>query len=183
VRLLARMRTPARLALALCLLAGFAQGCALTRGGTGTESSSQPSAPASSPNPSVSAASPVEPLEQKVTLRVLGSSDLADMKEVVAAAAEATNVTLKITYVGSPVGAQAVASGKADGKYDALWFDSNAYLSLQPKATGRVATSTKTMTSPVALGLDSQVARRLGWDRKPPSWAQIARAASDKKFR
>jgi Ca-activated chloride channel family protein len=35
----------------------------------------------------------------------------------------------------------------------------------------------------VALGLDSRVARRLGWDRKPPTWAQIARAASDKKFR
>ena len=39
------------------------------------------------------------------------------------------------------------------------------------------------MTSPVAFGLDSQVARRLGWDRKPPTWATIARAASDKKFR
>ena len=44
-------------------------------------------------------------------------------------------------------------------------------------------TSTKTITSPAAPGLDSLVARRLGWDRKPPTRAQIAGAASDKKFR
>jgi Ca-activated chloride channel homolog len=165
------------LVVALSLVAGLAQACAPSPGGTA------PSAPASSPGPSVSSASPVEPLDSKVTLRVLGSTDLSDMKEVVAAAEKATNVTLKFTYVGSPVGAQTVASGKADGKYDVLWFDSNAYLALQPKATGRVATSTKTMTSPVAFGLDSRVARRLGWDRKPPSWAAIAKAASARKFR
>jgi Ca-activated chloride channel family protein len=164
------------LAVALVLVAGLTQACAPSPGGT-------QSSPPSSPAASASSASPVQPLENRVTLRVLGSTDLSDMKPVFAAAAEATNVTLNISYVASPIGAQTIASGKADGKYDALWFDSNAYLSLQPKAAGRVATSTKTMTSPVALGLDSQVARRLGWDRKPPTWTTIARAASDKKFR
>jgi Ca-activated chloride channel family protein len=164
------------LAVALVLVAGLAQGCAPSTGGN------QPTDPPSSPGRGASSATPAPRLEQKVTLRVLGSTDLKDMKEVVGAAAEATNVALDIAYVGSPVGAQTVASGKADGKYDVLWFDSNAYLSLQPKAAGRVATSTKTMTSPVAFGLDSQIARRLGWDRKPPTWAAIARAASAGKF-
>jgi Ca-activated chloride channel homolog len=175
---LARFRVRA-LAVGLSLVAGLAQGCAPSPGGTAP---SQPTAGATSSDPSASSASPVEPLPEKVTLRVLGSTDLKDMKEVVDAAAKATNVALQITYVGSPVGAQTVASGKADGKYDVLWFDSNAYLSLQPKAAGRVATSTTTMTSPVALGLDSAVARRLGWDRRPPTWAQIAQAASARKF-
>jgi Ca-activated chloride channel homolog len=38
------------------------------------------------------------------------------------------------------------------------------------------------MTSPVSFGLDTDVAKRLGWDRKSPTWAEIARAASAKKF-
>ena len=113
---------------------------------------------------------------------MLGSNDLKDMKEVVDAAAEATNVKLDITYVGSPAGAQTVASGKAAGKYDVVWFDSNAYLALQPKAAGRVATSTKIMTSPVASVWTPQWLEKLGWDKKAPTWAQIAEAAGQKKF-
>ena len=65
-----------------------------------------------------------------------------------------------------------MASGKATGKYDAVWFDSNAYVALQPKASGRVATSTKIMTSPVAFGLEAAVAKKLGWDKKAPTWAR-----------
>jgi Ca-activated chloride channel family protein len=125
----------------------------------------------------------VEPLPSPVTLRVLTSNELTDINEVAVAAAAATNVTLKITYIGSSGGAQTVASGKANGKYDAVWFDSNAYLALQPKASSRIATSTKIMTSPVAFGLDAEVAKKLGWDKKPPTWQQIAQAAGEKKFR
>ena len=50
------------------------------------------------------------------------------------------NVKVEISYVGSPVGAQMVAAGQTDGKFDALWFASNAYLPLQPGAIDKVAT-------------------------------------------
>ena len=46
-----------------------------------------------------------------------------------------------------------------------------------------MATSTKIMTSPVAFGLDPAVAKKLGWDKKAPTWSEIARAAGQKKFR
>ena len=174
---LARLR-PSALIAALTLVAVLATACALLPGGTA------PPAPGTSAAGGTSgAARPVQPLDSEVTLRVLGSSDLADMREVFIAARQATNVRLALTTVGAPAGAQTVASGKAKGKFDAVWFDSNAYLSLQPKASGYVATSTEIMTSPVAFGLDSAVAKKLGWDKKAPTWAQIIQAAGEKKFR
>jgi Ca-activated chloride channel homolog len=147
-----------------------------------------PGGAASSPPPSATSAGratakPIQPLPSRTTLRVLTSNELTDINEVAVAAAAATNVKLEITYVGSSAGARTVASGKANGKYDAVWFDSNAYLALQPKAAGRIATSTRTMTSPVAFGLDAAVAKKLGWDKKAPTWAQIAKAAGEKRFR
>jgi Ca-activated chloride channel family protein len=171
------LRTPALVA-ALILVVLLTPACALLPGGTAP---SAPASPTASTAPA--GAGPVKPLDTEVTLRVLGSNDLTDMQEVVAAATAATNVKLDITYVGSPAGAQTVASGKADGKYDAVWFASNAYLALEPKAAERVASSTKIMSSPVALGLEASVAKKLGWDAKPPTWSQIADAASAEEFR
>jgi Ca-activated chloride channel homolog len=162
-------------AIALALL--LTSACGLLPGGTG------PSAPPSATGARGRAAPPIEPLPNPVTLRVLTSNELTDINDVAVAAAAATNVKLDITYVGSSAGAQTVASGKADGKFDAVWFDSNAYLALQPKASGRIATSTNTMSSPVAFGLDTAVAKKLGWDKRAPTWAQIAQAAGEKKFR
>jgi Ca-activated chloride channel homolog len=163
---------------ALTLIAVLASACALLPGGS-TPSTPTPASTTKTP----SAAAPVKPLDSEVTLRVLGSNDLTDMGDVIAAATAATNVKLVVTHVSEPAGAQTVASGKANGKYDAVWFASNAYLALEPKAAGKVVSSTKIMTSPVALGLDAQVANQLGWDRKAPTWAQITEAASAKKFR
>jgi Ca-activated chloride channel homolog len=169
---------PLAVALGLTLVASAAVACS-AGSGQQDRGSHSPSPTTTSPR---AAAPPVQPLDKTVTLRILGSNDLKDMEEVVAEASRATNVKVEISYVGSPVGAQMVATGQTDGKFDALWFASNAYLPLQPGAIDKVATSTKIMTSPVSIGLDSDVAKRLGWDHKSPTWAQIARAASAKKF-
>ena len=177
MRPVARLRTPALVA-AVTVVALLAPACALLPGG-----GNDPSPSPSGTGPRSAAARPVQPLPSPVTLRVLTSNELTDINDVAVAAAAATNVKLKITYVGSAAGAQAVASGKANGKYDAIWFDSNAYLALQPKASSRIANSTKIMTSPVAFGLDAAVAKKLGWDKQAPTWAQIAQAAGEKKFR
>ena len=85
-------------------------------------------------------------------------------------------------FAGTLDGSQAVAAGKAAGTYDAIWFHSNRYLSMIPGASKRLGASTKIMASPVVLGLQRRVARKLGWDRKAPTWRDTAKAAEAKKF-
>ena len=179
VRPSARGRTRALLAL-VTGVAVLATACSPSPGGT--EPSEAPSASGvGTASTSASSGPTIQPMESETTLRVLASNELTDMDDVVAAALAATNVKLDISYVDTATGAQTIASG--DQQYDAVWFDSNAYMSLQPKASRWVATSTKIMTSPVAFGLAPEVAKDLGWDKKAPTWEQIAQAAGERKFR
>jgi Ca-activated chloride channel family protein len=104
------------------------------------------------------------------------------MAGVLEEAARATNVRLSLEFTGTLDGSQAVAEGKAAGKYDAIWFPSNRYLSMIPDASKRLGSSTKIMASPVVLGVQRRVARNLGWDRKAPTWRDIAKAAEAEKF-
>lgn len=116
------------------------------------------------------------------TLRVLAGSELQDMQPILDAAAAATGVTVQMTFTGSLDAAQAVADGKADGVYDALWFSSTRYLESIPEAKRRLAATTRAMGSPVVLGVRASVATRLGWDRNPVSWTDIAAAAGSGAF-
>ncbi|MEU8524983.1 MULTISPECIES: substrate-binding and vWA domain-containing protein [Streptomyces] len=116
------------------------------------------------------------------TLRVLASSELADMKPVLDAAAKATGVTVRPTYAGTLDAVEQVASGKADGRYDAVWLSSNDYLRLRPETAARITGETPIMTSPVALGLRSEAVARLGWDPARVTWAQVHRAVADGKL-
>ncbi|WP_418958813.1 substrate-binding and vWA domain-containing protein [Streptomyces tritici] len=113
------------------------------------------------------------------TLRVLASSELADMKPVLDAAAKATGVTVRPTYAGTLDAVEQVASGRADGRYDAVWLSSNDYLRLRPEAGRRITGETPVMTSPVALGLRAEAVARLGWDPAKVTWAQVHRAVAD----
>jgi Ca-activated chloride channel family protein len=114
-----------------------------------------------------------------VTLRVLAGSELADMKPILDEAAEATGVTVTMEFTGTLEGAETVASGKADGQYDAVWFSSTRYMQTVPEAKQRLGTATRIMGSPVVLGVRAPVARELGWDRTAPAWSDIAAAAED----
>lgn len=116
------------------------------------------------------------------TLRVLASSELADMKPVLDAAEKATGVTVRPTYAGTLDAVEQVASGKADGRYDAVWLSSNDYLRLRPETAARITGETPIMTSPVALGLRPAAVARLGWDPKKVTWAQVHRAVADGKL-
>jgi Ca-activated chloride channel homolog len=117
-----------------------------------------------------------------VTLRVLAGSELRDMAPLLAEAAEETGVTVEMTYLGTLEGAETVASGDADGRYDAVWFSSTRYLQTIPEAKKRLANTTRIMGSPVVLGVREPAARRLGWDAKAPTWSQIAAAAERGEF-
>jgi Ca-activated chloride channel family protein len=113
-----------------------------------------------------------------VTLRVLAGSELADMQPILDEAAKATGVTVKMDLIGSLEGAETVATGKADGKYDALWFSSNRYLQTLPEAKQRLGDADRIMGSPVVLGLRATTAQRLGWTGRTVTWKDIAAAAS-----
>ena len=114
------------------------------------------------------------------TLRVLAGSELADLGPVLDDVRKATGITVKLSYVGTLDGVERVAAGKADA--DAVWFGSNRYLELHDGARTRIGTATKVMTSPVVLGVRRSVAQSLGWGENRPTWAEIAKAATDGRF-
>lgn len=76
---------------------------------------------------------PEQSVYQEGKLRVLASSELSDMDEVLKAAKAATGVGVELTMSGTLDAVEQIASGKADGKYDAVWLSSNDYLRLRPR--------------------------------------------------
>ncbi|MER7008530.1 VWA domain-containing protein [Dactylosporangium sp. NPDC000555] len=116
------------------------------------------------------------------TLRVLASSELADLQPVLADAKQATGVDVLLQATGTLDGVENVVSGNAAKQYDAIWFASNRYLQLHPGAGDKIGTATKVATSPVVLGLRQSVAAKLGWADHRPTWSEIAVAAGEHKF-
>jgi Ca-activated chloride channel family protein len=118
-----------------------------------------------------------------VELRILAGSELADLEPILAEAAEATGVVTTFDFVGTLEGVEQVVAGTVDGRYDAIWFSSNRYLALHPRAARRVRQETRIMTSPVILGLSTAKARDLGWaGRMDVTWSDIAEAAARGRF-
>jgi Ca-activated chloride channel homolog len=126
-------------------------------------------------------AAPVGPAEPGV-LRVLASSELADMQPVLDEAAKATGIEVKFTFTGTLEGAESLAKGEVDGKYDAVWFAANRYPAGIPEAAKRLGNQVKIMSSPVVLGLSTSSAQRLGWADRRVGWGEIAEQAGRKAF-
>lgn len=136
--------------------------------------------PADPPRTDPDAAGP--DLRGSGTLRVLASSELADLQPILDDAARATGVRVTLTMTGTLDGVQAVVDGRAATGHDATWFANNRYLDLHPDAAGKTGTATKIVTSPVVLGLRPAAAQRLGWDKRRPTWSEIATAAGERRF-
>nr|WP_206068846.1 VWA domain-containing protein [Nonomuraea sp. FMUSA5-5] len=122
------------------------------------------------------------PTDGPDVLRVLAGSEIKDLEPLLRRAESEAGVKVALTYTGTLDGADQVASGRADGKADATWFSSNRYLSLLDGAQAKLSTQTKIMVSPVVLGLKPAKAAELGWNGKPVTWADIAKAAGDGRF-
>jgi len=116
------------------------------------------------------------------TLRVLAGSEVKDMTPILDDLEKATGVHVALEYTGTLEGTQQVANGAANGKYDATWFPSNRYLSLLKNGSEAVKQEEKIMSSPVVLGLKEDVASRLGWDKKTPTWSDIVNAVEAGKL-
>ncbi|MEE1785050.1 substrate-binding domain-containing protein [Streptomyces sp. SP17BM10] len=139
--------------------------------------------PSPSPGPSPNATDAPAPTARPGVLRILAGSELQDMAPILEDAKKATGVTVQFAWTGSLDGADAVSSGKADGKYDAVWFPSNQYLRLDTGGRSKLLSETPVMVSPVAVGVRSSVLNDLGWgDGSKVTWAQIGDAASAGKL-
>ncbi|MFJ9691903.1 extracellular solute-binding protein [Kitasatospora sp. NPDC101183] len=135
------------------------------------------------PDPSASKASAWPTSAAPGTLRVLAGSELQDLQPVLDEAQKATGVSVKLEFSGTLDGADTVSSGRADGKYDAVWFPSNQYLRLDQAGRSKVLSETPVMVSPVAVGVRSSVLSDLGWgDGSKVTWAQIGDAAAGGKL-
>ncbi|WP_405750548.1 substrate-binding and VWA domain-containing protein [Streptomyces sp. NBC_00012] len=113
------------------------------------------------------------------TLRVLASSELADMKPLLEQARKATGITVRPTWTGTLDAVELLGSGKADGAYDAVWLSSDDYLRLHPDAARRITSETPLMASPVALGVRPAAVKRLGWKPSDVTWSQVHRAVAE----
>ncbi len=119
---------------------------------------------------------------QRDTFRIIAGSEIRDLEPLLADAGDVIDATIEVEYTGTLSGAERIANGGADGSFEAAWFSSNRYLSLLPESSSRIGASERIMASPVILGVRESTAAELGWDRTPPSWADIASAAEAGDF-
>lgn len=115
--------------------------------------------------------------ESASTLRILAGSELKELEPQLKAAAAANQIDLRVSYAGTLEMADRVNAGEA---FDVLLPANGAYLSLA--LTKPALAREKLFYSRVAVGVKGSKARALGWDRKPPTWSDIAAAAKDGRF-
>ncbi|MFJ4798134.1 substrate-binding domain-containing protein [Kitasatospora purpeofusca] len=120
------------------------------------------------------------------TLSVLASAELTDLRPVLDELRRATGITLELEFGGTVSASDLIGSGRADG-HDLAWLSSDRWLRLNLKAAGGSGAplSTRTMMSPLVLGMKRGTADRLwpGTDGRQPSWADIAGAAEHGQLR
>ncbi|WP_328873525.1 VWA domain-containing protein [Streptomyces sp. NBC_00287] len=116
------------------------------------------------------------------TLRVLASSELADMTPVLDRVEQDTGLKVEAKYMGTLDAVDLLAKGGTDGKFDALWLSSNDYLRLRPEAAKKVVSETPVMSSPVAIGVKPDTVRKLGWKPSDVTWSQVEQAVSQGKL-
>src|SRR5699024_7157397 len=78
---------------------------------------------------------------------------------------------------GTLENSEGVKQGDFDGDVDATGFATNRYVDLIG-ASDKLGEATKIASSPVALGVAGDHARRLGWADRQPTWAEIGSAAA-----
>jgi Ca-activated chloride channel family protein len=124
-----------------------------------------------------SESNPAAPAGQPV-FSVLASSEVRDLEPELMKSAQAAGVPLKLSYAGTLDIVERINGGE---RFDAILPANGAYpaLALTVKPVAR----DKLFYSRVALGVKSSVLRSLGWDKRNPSWADIAKAAGAGQLR
>ncbi|GAA2839706.1 vWA domain-containing protein [Crossiella cryophila] len=123
---------------------------------------------------------------EPVTLSVLASSELADLAPVLAELKKDTGIDLAMDYRGTVEASNSLTPGQY--KHDLAWLSSDRFFQLRTRKTGThgpAPLATRTMLSPLVVGLPASKARKLR-DSVPggqPTWADLAARAAAGEFR
>ncbi|HYN58188.1 MAG TPA: VWA domain-containing protein [Rubrivivax sp.] len=109
---------------------------------------------------------------------MLAGSELRDIEPALLKAAAEAGVAVKFSYAGTLDIVERINAGES---FSAILPPNGAYPSLA-LAKPPLARE-KLFYSRVALGVKPAVAKALGWDAQPPTWAAIAQAAGAGKLR
>src|SRR5262245_1034113 len=120
------------------------------------------------------------PHRSTVVLRVLASSELADMQPVLEDLRADTGVQLELDLHGTVDATNSLTPG--DYHHDLAWLATDRYFQLKLHAmnyTGSAPLTTSIMASPVVLGMKPAVAKALRDAARDHqvSWADVAAAA------
>lgn len=109
---------------------------------------------------------------------ILAGSELKDLEGPIVDAAKAAGVEVKFSYAGTLDIVERINAGE---RFDAILPPNGAYpaLALQSKPLAR----DKLFYSRIALGVKNAKAAQLGWNKRPPGWAEIAKAAGAGQLR
>lgn len=112
------------------------------------------------------------------TLRIAGATELKPLEPLMEQASRDLGFDIQLELLDGTVrNSHALMAGDFDGEYDATWFATNRYIDLMG-GTDKLGEANKVATSPVAFGIHKAKAAELGWDTTPPTWSDIAEAAS-----
>lgn len=118
------------------------------------------------------------PAAATAAFTVLAGSELKDLEGPIVEAAKAAGVQVAFSYAGTLDIVERINAGE---RFDAILPPNGAYpaLALQARPLAR----DKLFYSRIALGVKSAKAAQLGWTRRAPGWAEIAKAAGAGQLR
>jgi Ca-activated chloride channel family protein len=108
-------------------------------------------------------------------LTILASNGLSDLEFLHQPMESAIGRKIRINYAGTVEMADRVRNS-GESAADVAWPASGFYLRLN--AAPKIVASEKTMLSPVVFALKKPRAEDLGWDKKAPTWDEIAHVVS-----
>ncbi|MFI6511611.1 substrate-binding domain-containing protein [Streptosporangium sp. NPDC050855] len=121
------------------------------------------------------------PDEPDTKLRVLASSELADLRPLLDELRRDTGIEVVLDHRGTVDASVSLAKG--DDDHDLAWLSDDRYLQLKLQEPGRRLRplSTEIMMSPVVVGVRPRTAERLRRNAPDPklSWADIADGAAE----
>jgi len=118
------------------------------------------------------------PIATREAFTILAGSELKDLEAAIVSTASAAGVDLKLSYAGTLDIVERINAGE---RFDAILPPNGAYpaLALQVKPLARE----KLFYSRIALGVKAAKVAQLGWNTKPPGWAEIAKVAGAGQLR
>jgi Ca-activated chloride channel homolog len=106
-------------------------------------------------------------------LVILASPEVHNLEFLAPQMEKVTGAHIRFDYAGTVEMADRLRAGVVA---DFAWPADGLYIAFN--APGRVLSAENIARSPVVLGLKKPRAEELGWDRKAPSWEEIAKAAA-----